>query len=66
MAHLVLCDSVSDDELDDGTNDDFKALVKAADQRGIKIIIDLVLNHVSISHPWFVDALTGPEANQGK
>jgi glycosidase len=49
-------------EKDYGTNEDFKALVKAADQRGIKIIVDLVLNHVSSRHPWFVDALTGPDA----
>ncbi|MEM7624255.1 MAG: alpha-amylase family glycosyl hydrolase [Planctomycetota bacterium] len=43
-----------DDEY--GTNEDFKELVRECHARGIKVIIDLVLNHCSSQHPWFVDA----------
>ena len=39
-----------------GTMDEFKALLAEAHQRDIKIIIDLVINHTSIEHPFFVDA----------
>jgi maltose alpha-D-glucosyltransferase/alpha-amylase len=38
---------------DYGTLDDFKSLVEAAHQRGLRIISDLVLNHTSDQHPWF-------------
>jgi maltose alpha-D-glucosyltransferase/alpha-amylase len=36
-----------------GTIDDFKALIAAAHQNGIKVIADLVLNHTSDQHAWF-------------
>ncbi|MDH5400067.1 MAG: alpha-amylase family glycosyl hydrolase [Cyclobacteriaceae bacterium] len=41
---------------DYGTLDDFKSFVTAAHQRGIKVIMDLVINHSSDKHPWFVEA----------
>ena len=40
-----------------GTNDDFKRMVAAAHQRGLKIIVDMVLNHSSDRHPYFQAAL---------
>jgi maltose alpha-D-glucosyltransferase/alpha-amylase len=36
-----------------GTLDDFRALVKAAHQRSLKILVELVPNHTSDQHPWF-------------
>ncbi len=41
---------------DYGTLDDFKNLVNEAHKRGIRVIIDLVVNHSSDSHPWFTEA----------
>ncbi|HEY3430791.1 MAG TPA: maltose alpha-D-glucosyltransferase [Cyclobacteriaceae bacterium] len=38
---------------DFGTLSDFKALLKAAHEKGIRIITELVLNHTSDQHPWF-------------
>ena len=45
-------------EPDYGTNEDFRALAAEADRRGIEIIVDLVMNHSSVEHPWFSDART--------
>lgn len=45
-----------------GSMDDFKNLLQQAHQKGIRIIIDLVLNHTSSQHPWFVDARANPNA----
>lgn len=39
-----------------GTMDDFKRLLEEAHKRGIRVIIDLVINHTSDQHPWFRDA----------
>jgi len=44
-------------ESDYGTNDDFKELVKEAHAKGIDIIVDMVFNHSSISHPWYQKAV---------
>ena len=43
-------------EQDYGTNDDFRRLMEEAHGRGIRVIIDLVLNHTSYKHPWFKSA----------
>ena len=39
-----------------GANDDFKQLIAEAHRRGIRVIVDLVLNHTSSQHPWFAAA----------
>jgi len=39
-----------------GTIDDFKLLVNECHERGIRIIIDLPVNHTSLLHPWFTEA----------
>jgi glycosidase len=36
-----------------GTNEDFRRLMEEARRRGIRVIVDLVLNHTSSRHPWF-------------
>ncbi|EMV4648263.1 glucohydrolase, partial [Listeria monocytogenes] len=41
---------------DYGDMTDFRAFMKAADSRGIKVIIDLVLNHSSTEHAWFKES----------
>ncbi len=45
-----------------GTMEDFKAFLEKAHELGIKVILDLVLNHTSNEHPWFQNAKTGEEA----
>ncbi len=43
-------------EPDYGTLEDMKKLVAEAHERGIRIIVDLVMNHSSSGHPWFVES----------
>lgn len=40
-----------------GSNADFRRLMTAAHRRGIHVLVDMVLNHVSSEHPMFKDAL---------
>ena len=39
-----------------GTMEDFDALLAEAHQAGIRIVMDLVVNHTSDEHPWFVES----------
>lgn len=39
-----------------GTMDDFDALLKQIHNRGMKLILDLVPNHTSDQHPWFLES----------
>jgi glycosidase len=45
-----------------GTLQDLDELVAAAHARGVKVVLDMVLNHSSSQHPWFRDSVTGPAA----
>jgi glycosidase len=45
-----------------GTNADFKRLVAEAHRRGIRVLVDMVLNHASSEHPYFKDALLNPRS----
>jgi len=49
-------------EPDYGTNEDFKRLTEEAHRRGIRILVDMVINHSSDRHPWFQEALRDPES----
>lgn len=42
-----------------GSLEDMKELLRQANARGIRIIMDMVLNHTSDEHPWFVEARKG-------
>ena len=41
---------------DFGTMEDFDRMLAAAHERGIRIVMDLVVNHTSDEHPWFVES----------
>lgn len=45
-----------------GTNEDFRAFTDAAHERGIRVIVDLVLNHSADEHPWFIDAASSKDS----
>jgi len=43
-----------------GTNSDLDRLIAEAHRRGIRVVLDLVLNHTSDGHPWFKDSASSP------
>ena len=46
-----------------GTLGDFVEFTHAAHERGIRVLVDLVVNHTSIDHPWFQEARRNPESS---
>ena len=44
-----------------GTMEDMEELIREGKKRGISIILDLVLNHSSDQHPWFLEAKKGKD-----
>ena len=44
-----------------GTISDFDALVQVAHEKGLRVILDLVPNHTSDEHPWFVESRSSRE-----
>ncbi|MDQ6850400.1 MAG: alpha-amylase family protein [Actinomycetota bacterium] len=45
-----------------GTLGDFTELATQAGQRGIRLLLDLVVNHTSNEHPWFISARSDPDS----
>jgi len=45
-----------------GTLEDFDALVAGLHERGMRLVMDLVVNHTSDEHPWFQEALRDPSS----
>ncbi|MBZ2195296.1 alpha-glucosidase [Occultella gossypii] len=48
-----------------GTLADLDALIAGAHERGMRIILDLVVNHTSAEHPWFRAAVADPDGPYG-
>jgi maltose alpha-D-glucosyltransferase/alpha-amylase len=46
---------------DYGTRRDFRGFVRAAHKRGLRVITELVINHTSDQHPWFVESRSSRE-----
>ena len=46
-----------------GTLNDFKLFLDAAHQRDIQVMIELVINHTSDTHPWFQEARRAPKGS---
>ncbi len=46
-----------------GTMDDFRAFVRAAHERGLRVITELVINHTSTEHAWFQRARNAPKGS---
>lgn len=47
-------------ERDYGTNADFARLLSEAHRRGLRVIVDLMLNHTSVEHQWFAESAQSP------
>lgn len=49
-----------------GTMSDLEELIAGVHERGMRIILDLVVNHTSDQHPWFQAALADPDGEAGQ
>jgi alpha-amylase len=49
---------------DYGTNADFDLLLQEAHKRGIKVIVDYVMNHTSSDNPWFQESASSPGSSK--
>lgn len=47
-----------------GTLDDFDDLITQAHARGIRVLVDLVMNHTSAAHPWFAESRSARDSPQ--
>lgn len=47
-----------------GTREDAQRLIEAVHARGMKIVFDMVLNHTSEQHPWFLDSKSSTQATK--
>jgi alpha-amylase len=47
---------------DYGTDEDFRRLIEACHARGIAVVLDLMVNHSSAQHPWFLESSRGPDS----
>ncbi len=48
-----------------GTLEEFQAFLEAAHHRGIRVVVDFVMNHTSDEHPWFIESRTDPSGPYG-
>jgi alpha-glucosidase len=49
-----------------GSLDDARQLIQAAHSRGLRVIVDIVPNHFSTEHPWFVEALASEPGSRAR
>ena len=49
-----------------GTLDDFRQFMSAAHERGLQVMIELVINHTSDQHPWFQEARSVPAGSPAR
>ena len=51
-------------ESDYGTNEEFRRFLDEAHRRGIRVILDFVINHTGVEHPWFVESASSPGSSK--